>query len=820
MEEESVALLLQQLQELRTEMRTQKQQLQEENNSLRAELQAVRNSQLRNHPPVTTTVTSATPTPYERSYPRPRHPDVEPFTGEDPKDYPPFQMNLRTKFAIDAACYPTEEEQVYYAYSRLRGKASQRVLPWLLARQKSETPVLWAEFSAVLDKAFGDPDRQRKALSYLNEFDEELLNAGGINWDDNQKKALLDTAINVELLKAMVGIRQEDSYDNYCNQLREINHNLQRVARLTRKGSRAAVPTHVARTRPAGGSDRTGTPDQMDWEATHAQIAALQKEVAALRCLTYGVISDKFVKIHQIPTIPIHPKPFKGVTGNIEEINKIVRVQLDIGAHTEKGAYFYVIPDNLGYDLILGLPWLEQHDGRLEAKRGRLYLCTTGVRLWSTTKRPLPKLNIAQISAATMGGFIQRKRCRGQDIEIFAVSLADIQKALAPKRHIDPRTKLPRQYWKYLRLFEQDKAEELPPHRGDGIDHKIELVQEESGKDPLKGFIRVSHSPAAAPVLFVRKPGGGLRFCVDYRALNAITKKDRYPLPLIHETLNQIGQARWFTKLDVSAAFHKIRIAKGQEWMTAFHEFCSAYIDDVLVYTNGDLRQHRKHVRMVLKKLEEAGLYLDIKKCEFECKETKYLGFIIQAGKGIKMDPEKVKAIKEWETPTTIKGVRGFLGFANFYRRFIPNFSGIVRPLNNLTKKGTPFLWTKECQDSFDLLKEKFITGPVLATFNPSYRTVVETDSSGYNTGGVLSQYNEKGELHPCAYFSKRNSPAECNYEIYDKELLAIVRCLEAWDAELRSCGEFQVITDHKNLEYFFSPRKLTERHKNTGGRR
>ncbi|CBF71484.1 uncharacterized protein ANIA_10846 [Aspergillus nidulans FGSC A4] len=866
MEEESVTLLLQQLQELRTEMRTQKQQLQEENNSLRAELQAVRNSQLRNHPPVTTTVTSATPTPYERSYPRPRHPDVEPFTGEDPKDYPPFQMNLRTKFAIDAACYPTEEEQVYYAYSRLRGKASQRVLPWLLARQKSETPVLWAEFSAVLDKAFGDPDRQRKALvrvntikqgrrdfeEFLNEFDEELLNAGGINWDDNQKKALLDTAINVELLKAMVGIRQEDSYDNYCNQLREINHNLQRVARLTRKGSHAAVPMHVARTRPAGGSDRTGTPDQMDWEATHAQIAALQKEVAALRMK--GTRTPR--KASQAPAEEKQKRLSEGKCLRCGDPDHFV--QLDIGAHTEKGAYFYVIPDNLGYDLILGLPWLEQHDGRLEAKRGRLYLRTTGVRLWSTTKRPLPKLDIAQISAATMGGFIQRKRCHGQDIEIFAVSLADIQKALAPKRHIDPRTKLPRQYWKYLRLFEQDKAEELPPHRGDGIDHKIELVREESGKDPevpwgplynmtqeelivlrktlsellQKGFIRVSHSPAAAPVLFVRKPGGGLRFCVDYRALNAITKKDRYPLPLIHETLNQIGQARWFTKLDVSAAFHKIRIAKGQEmddclptfqkyinWTLREYldEFCSAYIDDVLVYTNGDLRQHRKHVRMVLKKLEEAGLYLDIKKCEFECKETKYLGFIIQAGKGIKMDPEKVKAIKEWETPTTIKGVRGFLGFANFYRRFIPNFSGIVRPLNNLTKKGTPFLWTKECQDSFDLLKEKFITGPVLATFNPSYRTVVETDSSGYNTGGVLSQYNEKGELHPCAYFSKRNSPAECNYEIYDKELLAIVRCLEAWDAELRSCGEFQVITDHKNLEYFFSPRKLTERHLKVG---
>jgi hypothetical protein len=158
-----------------------------------------------------------------------------------------------------------------------------------------------------------------------------------------------------------------------------------------------------------------------------------------------------------------------------------------------------------------------------------MYLYTTGVCLWSTTKRPLPKLDIAQISATTMGGFIQRKKCHDQDIKIFAVLLADIQKALAPKRHTDPYTKLPRQYWKYLRLFEQDKAEELPLYQGDGIDHKIKLVQEENRKDPKvpwgplynmtqeelivlqktlskllqKGFICVSHSPAAALVLFV-----------------------------------------------------------------------------------------------------------------------------------------------------------------------------------------------------------------------------------------------------------------------------------------------------------------------------
>ncbi|KAH0829387.1 hypothetical protein FOPE_10738 [Fonsecaea pedrosoi] len=207
-----------------------------------------------------------------------------------------------------------------------------------------------------------------------------------------------------------------------------------------------------------------------------------------------------------------------------------------------------------------------------------------------------------------------------------------------------------------------------------------------------KGFIRVSNSPAAAPVLFVRKLGGGLRFCVDYRGLNKITKKDRYPLPLIYETLRNIGRVKWYTKLDVIAAFHQIRITKGDEWKTAFRTryglyewlvtpfrlantpstfqkyinwalrdyldvFYSAYIDDILIYSYGSLTQHREHVRKVLQRLREAGLRIDIDKCEFEVKSTKYLRFIIEAEKGVRMDPEKVKAILDWEAPKTVKGV-------------------------------------------------------------------------------------------------------------------------------------------------------------------
>lgn len=590
--------------------------------------------------------------------------------------------------------------------------------------------------------------------------------------------------------------------------------------------------------------------------------------------LTYGIISEKFARRQGLTMIDIEPKPVRGATGE-GFIKQVVRARLDIDNHGEEGAFFYVMPDYLGYDLILGLPWLNRHDARLDPNRGRLYLRTTGSRITRTDRKPQVALDVAMISGSVMGGMIKRaRRTKDDSLQIGAATMGDIQKALAPKKPIDPRTKLPSQYHDMLRLFEPKNAETLPPHRGKGIDHEIELTERDDGKEPElpwgplygmtkeelivlrktltelldKNFIRVSQSSAGAPVLFARKPGGGLRFCVDYRALNAISKRDRYPIPLIQETLNQVGRAKWFTKLDVSAAFHKIRITKGQEWMTAFRtryglfewlvtpfglanapstfqkyinwalreyldEFCSAYLDDVLVYTDGPLKQHHKHVRMVLSKLEEAGLFLDIKKCEFDCTETKYLGYIIQAGKGVKMDPEKVQAIMDWQAPSTVKGVRGFLGFANFYRQFIPRFSQAVQPLVDLTRKDVPFIWSQSCQQSFDVLKQRFASKPVLKAFDPERTTVVETDSSGYNTGGVLSQYDEHGELHPCAYFSKKHSPAECNYEIYDKELLAIVRCLEAWDAELRSLKEFTVLTDHKNLEYFFQPRKLTERH-------
>ncbi|KAI0992287.1 hypothetical protein K3495_g15899, partial [Podosphaera aphanis] len=310
-----------------------------------------------------------------------------------------------------------------------------------------------------------------------------------------------------------------------------------------------------------------------------------------------------------------------------------------------------------------------------------------------------------------------------------------------------------------------------------------------------KNWIRVSSSPGGAPVLFIKKPGGGLRFCVDYRALNAVTERDRYPLPLIRETMQILSGASWLTKVDVRSAFHRLRIAEGDEWKTAFRTrfgsfewlvtpfglagapsafqrwinkvlgdllgvTCSAYVDDVVIFTDGDLKNHWTKVSQVLQRLQNAGLKLDPKKCEFARKEIKYLGFIVNVNEGIKVDPEKVKAIGTWEAPKNIKGVRSFLGFANFYRTFIPEFAQTSAPLQSLTKKGTPFRWDQEQRESFEGLKSLFSTAPILALWNGENPTVLETDASGWATGGCLLQKQPGGQLKPVAYFSKKLSPA------------------------------------------------------------
>jgi len=180
-----------------------------------------------------------------------------------------------------------------------------------------------------------------------------------------------------------------------------------------------------------------------------------------------------------------------------------------------------------------------------------------------------------------------------------------------------------------------------------------------------------------------------------------------------------------------------------------------------------------------LQKLRDAGLQADIKKCEFFVQKTKFLGLIVGIN-GIEMDPAKVQTILEWQRPRHLKELQAFIGFCNFYRRFIKGYSNILRPLTALTKKDRIYEWTDECQKAFEDLKATVTSASILRHFDRTKTSYVETDSSDYVASGILSQKDDEGILHPVAFFSKKLVPAECNYEIYDKELLAIIRCFEA----------------------------------------
>ena len=428
---------------------------------------------------------------------------------------------------------------------------------------------------------------------------------------------------------------------------------------------------------------------------------------------------------------------------------------------------------------------------------------------------------------------------------------------------------IPQGHHQHVKVFDPKEANVLPSHQE--YDHQIKLDPEakipsrkligcsreqaqviKSYIDDLlgKGFIRRSSSPYAAPVLVVKKPEGGLRVCIDYRGLNAITKKDRNTPPLIKETLARLSRARIFTKLDIIAAFNTIRIKEGDEEKTAFltryglfeylvmpfglcnapgtfqsvinetlreylDQFCSAYLDDVLIYSE-DETEHEANVNKVLEKLGKAGMYVDIKKCAFNVKRVKYLGLIITT-EGIEMDPAKVEAIQAWKKPKDLRDVQSFLGFANFYRRFIPAYSRIAAPLSALTKKEskTQLPWKPDSieEQAFELLKVAFTTAPTLAHFDPDYETWLETDASDYVVAAILSQKGSDGIIRPVAYLSQKMTAPECNYEIYDKELLAIVRAFEEWKPELAGTeNPVKVLTDHKNLEYFMSTKVLNRR--------
>lgn len=357
------------------------------------------------------------------------------------------------------------------------------------------------------------------------------------------------------------------------------------------------------------------------------------------------------------------------------------------------------------------------------------------------------------------------------------------------------------------------------------------------------GVVEPSSSPWNNPVLLVPKANGELRFCLDSRKLNAVSKGDAYPLPYISGILDQLREAKFLSSIDLKAAFWQIPLdSTASREKTAFTvpgrglfqfavmcfglkgapatqqrlmdrlfgpEFGSkvfVYLDDIVV-ASSTFEEHISLLRQVVHRLKSAGLTINLGKSHFFRRELKYLGYVVDE-RGLHTDPSKVQAIVDYPTPTTRKEVKMFLGTATYYRRFIKDFSTIASPLNALTstrKSAPPFKWTEETERAFCELKSALVSSPVLACPDFTKPFSIHCDASGYGIAGTLAQVQEDGLEHPIAYASRSLNRAERNYSATEREALAVVFAVEHFRAYVEGGARFKVITDHSSLKWFFN---------------
>lgn len=368
------------------------------------------------------------------------------------------------------------------------------------------------------------------------------------------------------------------------------------------------------------------------------------------------------------------------------------------------------------------------------------------------------------------------------------------------------------------------------PEKREEIDRQVKEMCDQNIAQP-------SLSPWASPVVLVKKKDGSMRFCVDYRKLNAVTKKDSFPLPLITEVLDSLNATRYYTSLDLKSGYWQIELDPNTKEKTAFvthnglyhfqvlpfgltnspatfqrlmgHilrglEYRSAliYIDDIIIFSK-TVDEHLLHLEEVFSRLRDANLKLNPKKCEFAKQELEYLGHIVTP-QGIKPCPNKIKAVQEFPKPRNLKQLKSFLGLANYYRRFIKDFAKIAYPLHRLTKKSVNFDWSQECQEAFDKLKTTLISAPILIypDFAKEFHLFVDASSTGI--GMALAQITDDGLERVIAYNGRNFNNAEVNYSTTEREALALVDGIKKFQPYLHG-RKFTVHTDHNALQWLMS---------------
>ena len=518
------------------------------------------------------------------------------------------------------------------------------------------------------------------------------------------------------------------------------------------------------------------------------------------------------------------------------------------------------------YDAILGMTWLTAHDPLIGWKDRSITIRTPGRP--HRQIRPLETLSESpasdRIATITCKG-LQKAHRRGEVEELYFVKLQSTQPAAdaGPPGTDDPDVK------KLLEEFDDVFPSALPnaaetPNRG--VEHRIELkpdsrippsrpLRHQSSKDAAamrdyvqagvdSGQIRVSQSPYGSMALVVWKKDGTPRVVIDYRGLNDVTVKNKYPLPLMDELFDRVHGAKLFTKIDLRTGFHQIKIHPDDREKTAFRtrfgsfeytvlpmglcnapgtfmqlmndtfrdvldRFVLVFLDDILVFSR-TRAEHLKHVREVLVRLRKQKLYAKLSKCEFFQAQVEFLGHKIGAT-GLSVSQDKIDAVRGWPPPKNETEVRSFLGFANFYRRFVQGYSHIALPLSELTKNDTKFEWGEAQQKAFVDLKRALSSAPVLLIPDPALPYTLNCDACRYAVGATLQQDQGQG-LQPIAYRSRKLTPAEVNYDVREKEFLAIVDACSHWRQYLHSDQPFRLLTDHDSIKYHRTMPNLTGR--------
>ncbi|XP_061993693.1 uncharacterized protein LOC133711607 [Rosa rugosa] len=502
---------------------------------------------------------------------------------------------------------------------------------------------------------------------------------------------------------------------------------------------------------------------------------------------------------------------------------------------------FYVLPVT-GCEIVLGAGWLRSLGDILwNFDSMKMRFCVQGSEFLLQGET---KTKATVISCKAMTRLLRKEK---------EAMLVQLQPALMHNVVACPHPRLQALISKYEDLFNVPTT--LPPARPQ--DHKIELLPntppvsvrpygyphfqkaeiEKIVQELLdNGVIKPSVSPFSSPVLLVKKKDGTWRMCVDYRSLNSVTVKDKYPIPMVDELLDEVHGSTIFTKLDLRSGYHQIRMDAAAVSKTAFRthnghyeflvmpfgltnapstfqsvmndvlrdylrKFALVFFDDILVYSP-TLESHLEHLEKVFQKLQQHSLQIKKSKCSFGVSSVEYLGHIISA-LGVSVDPAKIECIRTWTKPKTVKGLRGFLGLAGYYRKYVRNFGIIAKPLTDMLKLGG-FQWTAASETAFEALKEALMNTPVLALPDFTKKFVIECDASGIGIGAILSQ-----EGHPIAYLSKALAPRHVALSVYDKEMLAVVYAVQQWRPYLLG-RHFSIYTDHRTIQYFLEQKIST----------